>query len=186
VVNNMKTSRPSSPSSSLVSLAVLALAGAGCGFSVEAEIPEVEVTQHDLAFDGVPPAELVGDASMTRTFSQMHERLELPEGIDAEVHALGVTLKAKHGVQDLGFIKNLRITMADGAHEPVVVLDYEQAPGATAGTELTMGTANPINTFDQWKTDSATFTMEVGGTLPSNAWTVDLTIRFAGKARYQH
>lgn len=168
-----------------MSMAFLSASAGGC-MSVEAEIPEVEVTQHDLAFEGVPQAGLLGDVSMTRSFSQKHDKLELPDGLDSEVKALGVSLIAKDGVTDFGFIHNLRLTMSDDAHAPVELINYQQEPGATPGRVLHMQSANPTNTLEQWKTESATFTIEIAGALPEDAWKVDLAIRFSGKVKYSY
>jgi len=172
----------------LFSSLVLAVAGAaaGCGVSVEADVPEIEVTQHGLAFDGVPVAALIGDVSMTRSFSQEHKKLEMPDGLDSEVKALGITLTADSGIQDFSFIHNLRLSMSDDVHPPIELIDYQQDPAAPASNVLTLSSANPVNTLDQWKTDSATFTIEVAGTLPPQAWTVDLAIRFAGSVKYTY
>lgn len=169
----------------------VALSGvaAGCGITVEAEVPEVEVTHRDLSFTGIPLEDLLGvtgDYSTIETFSQEHDALELPAGIDPEVKALGVTIKAKSGIRDFGFLHLMRITMSDGQHEPVELLAYEQDPSAPVSDTLTLKSANPANLFDQWKTDSATFNVEVAGKLPSDAWTVDLTVRFSGKIRYEY
>jgi len=58
-----------SPTLALVALTASALAlsagAAGC-VSVDAEIPDVEVTQKDLSFAGVPVGGALGDVSMTR------------------------------------------------------------------------------------------------------------------------
>jgi hypothetical protein len=165
---------------------LLAATAGGCVMSVEADIPEVEVTQHDLAFAGVPLGGILGDVSMTRSFSQKHEKLDLPDGIDSEVKALGVSLIAKNGVKDFGFIHNLRLTMSDDTHAPVELINYQQDANAKPSAVLTMQSANPVNTLEQWKTDRATFTIEVAGTLPDADWTVDLAIRFSGKVKYKY
>ena len=181
----MTTAKRSLPLFCALSL-VLVGGAAGCGVSVEADLPEVEVTQHDLAFDGVPQAGLVGDVSETRSFSQQHKTLELPKGLDSEVKALGVTMTAKTGVQDLAFLHNVRVLMTDDVHEPIELLDYQQDATARPGSVLSMVSANPVNTLDQWKTSSATFTVEVAGALPPSDWTVDLAIDFSGKVKYSY
>jgi hypothetical protein len=48
-----------------------------------------------------------------------------------------------------------------------------------------MPCANPVNAFEQLKTDSAVFTVDVAGQLPESDWTADVTVRFAGKVSYQ-
>jgi hypothetical protein len=181
----MKTAKPSAL---LFSALVLVLGGAavGCGISVEADVPEVEITRHDIAFEGVPVAALIGDVSVTQSFSQMHDKLDLPNGLDPEVKALGVTVTAKAGIQDFGFLHNFRLLMSDNVHDPVELVSYESDPTAPPSNVLTLTTANPVNIFDQWKTSSATFTIEVAGTLPPNAWSIDLGIRFSAKAKYTY
>jgi|tagenome__1003787_1003787.scaffolds.fasta_scaffold20192575_1 hypothetical protein len=170
---------------SLLFTGLVALLAEGCGVSVEADAPEVTVTQRDLAFDGVPLAALVGPVSVSRKFSQKHKKLDLPSGLDSEVKALGVTLTAKTGIKDFGFLHALRISMSDDVHTPVQLVEYEQPAGGAPSSVLEMKSANPVNTLEQWKTDSATFTVEVAGTLPTDAWTVDLTLHFGGSFTYK-
>jgi hypothetical protein len=181
----MKTAKPSH---FLLSTLVFVLGGAaaGCGISVEADVPEVEITRHDVAFDGVPVAALIGDVSVTQSFSQKHDKLELPDGLDSEVKPLGVTVTAKAGIQDFGFVHNFRVLMSDDVHDPVELVSYEQDPAAAPSNVLTLTSANPVNVFDQWKTSSATFTIEVAGSLPPNAWSIDLGIRFSATAKYTY
>jgi hypothetical protein len=134
----------------------------------------------------VPQAALLGDVAVSKSFSQKHQRLELPDGLDTEVKALGVTLTAKGGIENFDFIKELRVTMSDDTHAPVELLDYVRVDGAPSTNVLTMESKNPVNTLDQWKTDSATFTIEIAGSLPPQDWKVDLSVRFAGKIKYKY
>jgi hypothetical protein len=165
----------------------VALPAAGCGVSIEADVPEIEVTQRDLMFQGVPPAAaaLVGEVSLSQKFSQKHKKLDLPKGLDSTVKALGVTLTAKSGVTDFSFIKNLRLTMTDDVHPAVTLVDYQQTPGSAPSNVLELVAGNPVNTLEQWKTDSATFSIDVAGTLPTVDWSVDLAIQFGGSFKYK-
>jgi hypothetical protein len=165
-------------------IAVLAAGAAGCGVSVEAEVPDVEVTQTDLSFQGVPLAALIGDVSVSQTFSQKHKKLDLPSGLNSEVKALGVSVTAKSGIKDFSFIHNLRLTMSDDVHPPVTLIDYQQDPNVPPSAVLDMKSANPANTFEQWKSDSANFTVQVAGTLPTDDWKVDVSIHFGGSFKY--
>jgi hypothetical protein len=168
-------------------LAAFALALGGCSVQVEADVPEVDITQHDVVFAGTPAAATGGsDVSLTQTFSQQHQRLELPTGLTTEVKAMGVTLTAKSGIDNFDFLKNMRVTMSDGVHEPVELIDYQRVDGAPSTNVLTIESANPVNTLDQWKTDAATFTLEVAGPLPTGDWTIDVSVRFAGKIVYKY
>jgi hypothetical protein len=167
-------------------VALLSLAMGGCMVQVEADVPEVDITQHDVKFEGVPAAANLGDVSMTKTFSQQHQRLELPSGLTTEVKAMGVTFTAKTGIDNFDFMKNMRVSMSDGTHAPIELIDYQRVDGAPSTNVLTVESANPVNTLDEWKTDSATFTVDIAGALPSGDWTLDVSVRFAGKIVYKY
>jgi hypothetical protein len=182
----MKSLKPTSILFGAFTLA--SLVGGGCMLQVEADVPEVDITQHDVVFQGVPApvSASVGDSSLTQSFSQQHQRLELPAGLTTEVKAMGVTLTAKSGVDNFDFLKNMRVTMSDGVHDPVELIAYERVDGAPSTNVLTVESANPVNTLDEWKTDTATFTLEVAGGLPSSDWSLDVSVRFAGKLVYNY
>jgi len=153
---------------------------------VQAEAPNVTVTQKDIVFDGVPTDVMaaLGSTSMTKSFSQSHSKLDLPSGLTPTVDALSVTLTAKSGPPNLDFIQALRITMSGGG-TPVTLVDYEKGTGrAPVGKSLTVQSLNPANVFEQWKSDMATFTLTVAGDLPPDAWTVDAVISFSGRLDY--
>jgi hypothetical protein len=54
----------------LISILLTTVATAAAGCSVEADVPDVEVTQRGVVFQGVNGAG--GDTSMARSFSQQH------------------------------------------------------------------------------------------------------------------
>ncbi len=168
-------------------LSLATLSAAGCGLSIEAEIPDVEVTQRGIVFPGVSSASVVGDQSMAKSFSQEHDRIEFPDGINSDVRTLSVKLRATGGVADLSFIHYLRVTMsANDGSEAIELGVYEPAPGTSAGREISLTTLNPINIFDAWNTESAKFTLEVAGALPQADWTGDVVVRFSGKVKYSY
>jgi hypothetical protein len=172
---------------SLSTLAVASAGAAGCMVSVEAEIPDVEVTQKGLSFAGVPIGGALGDVSMTQSFSQEHEALDLPEGLTSEVKALEVSLTARQGISDFNFVHFLRLTMSDDTNNAnaVELIDFQRDDSAAPSPVLKMIAANPVNALEKWKTKSALFTIDVAGTLPEHDWVADITIRFGGKIRYQ-
>ena len=174
-------------SSLLVALALAALSTGGCMMQVEADVPEVEITQHDVVFQGVPQSQVnIGDVALTKSFSQTHQRLELPAGLTTEVKAMGVTLTAKSGIDNFDFLKNMRVSMSDGTHDPVELVDYQRPDGAASTNVLSVESKNPVNTLDEWKTDSAVFTVDIAGALPSSDWSIDVSVRFAGKIVYKY
>jgi hypothetical protein len=166
----------------------LATGPSACMLSAEADVPDVQVTQHDIAFDGVPNAGLLGDVSTGMSFTQKRPALDLPKEIDSSVKAMKVDLVAKTGIKDFNFLRFLRITMAptDSTAEPVELINYEKADGAVVGAILTIPAKNPVNILEQWKADSAVFNVQVGGSLPDQAWTIDASVHFAGKVSYKY
>src|SRR3982750_714713 len=169
-------------------LSSLSAAVAGCGISVEADVPDVQVTQRGVVFAGVPGAGQAGDLSMAKSFSQEHGKIDFPDGLDSDVRTLSVSLRATGGVSDLSFIHYLRITMApdDGVSPAVELGVYEPAPGTVVGTEISLTTLNPINVFAAWNTDKAKFTLEVVGNLPERDWKGDVIAHFSGKLKYSY
>lgn len=183
----MKPTTRTSNLPALIMTAALGLAGAltGCTLSVEADVPDVQITQSGLAFEGVPA--VVGDASMTKSYSQQHSKLDLPSQLDTQVKTLAVTLTATSGVTDVSFIHFMSISMsADADSDPIVIGSYDPAAGTTVGDQLKLTTLNPVNILDAWKTDTATFTLQIAGTLPTNAWTADVSINLSGSAKYTY
>ncbi len=171
-----------------ISVALLsALAAAGCGLGVEADVPDVQVTQRGVVFPGVAGPTATGDLSMAKSFSQEHKKIDFPDGLDSDVRTLSVSLRATAGVADLSFIHYLRVTMAaDDGSEAIELGVYEPAPGAIVGDEIKLTTLNPINVFAAWNTDRAKFTLEVVGMLPKGDWTGDVTAHFSGKLKYSY
>jgi hypothetical protein len=169
-----------------VLLSALSVAVAGCGISVEADVPDVQVTQRGIVFPGVAAAGMAGDMSMAKTFTQEHDKIEFPGGLSSDVRTLSVSLRATGGVDDLSFIHYMRITMAPDDGSAAIELGvYEPAPGTQAGREISLTTLNPINVFAAWNTDKAKFTLEVVGALPEQDWTGDVTAHFSGTIKYK-
>ncbi|HET6145922.1 MAG TPA: hypothetical protein VFH68_00195 [Polyangia bacterium] len=171
----------------LCALALACAGAAGCIVSVEAEIPDVEVTQKGLVFSGVPMGGARGDVSMTQSFSQEHDALELPDGLTSEVKAFEVSLTARQGISDFSFVHYLRLTMSDASNNSnaIELIDYVRDDSAVPSPALKMIASNQVNALEKWKTRSALFTIDIAGALPERDWVADITIRFGGKIRYQ-
>lgn len=170
-----------------LSLSLLcAFAAAGCAIGVEADVPDVQVTQRGVVFPGVAGGS-GGDLSMAKSFSQEHKKIDFPDGLDSDVRTLSVSLRATGGVTDLSFIHYLRVTMApDDGSEAIELGGYEPAAGAAVGDEIHLTTLNPINVFAAWNADRAIFTLQIVGALPEHDWTGDVTAHFSGKLKYEY
>ena len=171
----------------LISIAFATLCAAGgCAISVEADVPDVEVTQRSVMFMGVPGGSSAGEMSMSKSYSQEHGKIEAPDGLDSEVKTLSVSLRATTGVTDLSFISRLRVTMAsDDGSEAIELGVYEPARGAVVGDTISLTTLNPVNVLSAWKSNKAKFTLEIVGVLPEHDWTGDVTAHFSGKIKYK-
>jgi len=168
-------------------LGAMLATGSGACLSVEADAPDVEVTQHNVAFAGVPMAGRTGDVSTQLTFEQARP-VNLPKGFESNVQAVKVDLVAKSGITNFDFLKLLRVTMAEkgSAAQPVEIVNYEKGDGTTVGATLTIDSKNPVNILDQWKASSAIFDVVVAGALPDQAWAIDMSVHFAGKVTYKY
>jgi hypothetical protein len=167
----------------------VALCGAlgGCALSVDAEVPEVEITQRNLTFSGSLAGIAPGDLAMSRSFSQSHSKLLFPAGFASEVRVLGVSLVAGAGIDDFSFVHLVRVSMSDdsGVRPATQIVDYREAAEARRGPILDVANAAPADVLDQLGTDSATFAVEVAGALPEQDWTIDVSVRLAASLRYQ-
>ncbi len=165
----------------------LAMGAGGCALSVEADVPDVAVTQHGISMVGVPGASALGDVSTHLTFKQSLPDMNLPKDLDSSVKAVKVDLVAQSGIANFDFLKTMRITMSpDGSPAPIELINYEKADGATTGKTLSVDSLNPVNILDQWKANSAVFDIQVAGQLPSAAWTMDMTVHFSGSVSYKY
>jgi hypothetical protein len=185
----MKTRAVPTNSSRLLlagTLAFVALAPLSGCVSVEADFPDVQVVQRGIQFTGVPATAVQeggGDVSTSRSYSQQHSKLELPGDIQPDVRAFAVMLRGTSGVADLSFIHYFRVTMSADGVAPVELGSYEPTPGAAVGPTIGLTTLNPIDVFDAWTTDQATFTLEIAGALPATDWTGDVIAHFSARAR---
>jgi hypothetical protein len=186
-MNRSPARAPSRRSSLATLLAVALAAGAGgCALSVEADVPDVEVTQHDISIAGVPMAGLLGEVSTHHSFTQKLPDLNLPKGLASNVEAAKIEFTAKTGIVDFSFLRSLRVTMTpNGSPAPIELINYEKADGAVVGKTLLVDSLNAVDILKDWK-DTALFDIQVAGTLPETAWTVDMSVHFNGKLSYKY
>lgn len=167
----------------LLALGALSLGLGAC--SAEAELPEVLVTQHDVAFEGVPFIPGITDVSHTVTTTFDHPSdLDLPEELNPELRALSTTVYARGDMQDLSFLEELTLILASrvpGAPEPIVLAAYQRSGSGDVGRVLELETDGDSNVLDIWDTDDAYYELSLSGVLPESAWSVDVTFAFSGR-----
>jgi len=155
------------------------------GCSAQADIPEVVVTQSDIAFPGVPriPGFTDRPSSVTRSFDHPGG-FDLPEAFNPELHPLSASIAGRGEMQDLSFIEGLSLTLssrAEGAPEGIVVASYERTSVGFVGRVVALETDYDSDVLSYWTTDSAYYDVTLSGMLPENDWAIDVTVAFSGK-----
>ena len=173
----------------LVAISTAACLASGCVISAEGELPDVEVTEHDVAIPAAPANPRGGDVAVAVSFSQKPARAGLNRRSFAEVRVLAVEVAAKSGVPDLSFISSLRLTAtsaeAQAAGKPPVELGrYLRTESGAAGPRLIMQNSAPPDVTELWRSAELTFTLEAAGRMPNVTWTADIGLRFEATLTY--
>jgi hypothetical protein len=161
-------------------LLVAACAGAfAC--SAEGSIPDITVTESDLAFEAMPVAGL--NATLTTRFDQPGD-LDLPEFMNPSVHVTGVTITAADGVSDLSFLEGLTVTLdaeSPDAPPPEEMAVYARKAGQANTPVLKIDADEKVDVVDHWRTGQAFYEIKLWGTLPDRPWAIDVAVQFNGK-----
>ena len=167
----------------LAATLLAALAAVGC--SASADIPEVKVTQSDVAFDGVPRVPGLSDVTTTLQTSFDHPKgLGLPDMLDPELYPLSARVQARGTMENLSFLQEIKLTLASRDPEappPVVVANYRRTGNASAGKTIQLQIDSDPDVLAYWETKDAFYDLEVSGVLPENSWAVDVIFSFSGK-----
>jgi len=177
--------RPSKRLDLTAALGLAATLVASCA-EVEAEVPEVEVTEKGVSFRGVGGGGGHGEVSATQTFALDSENLSWVKDLNSKVYLTQIELRATGGTKDLGFIHYAQVVMA-GDHDtkPVTLVDYVRPEPHGELPVLTARTPAPVDISAVWTAEKVWVTVTVAGRLPERAWTVDVTLRLSGKLSYK-
>lgn len=182
-------SRARSRLSSRVPGARLALAGAlaclsSLACSAQADIPEVIVTQTDVAFEGVPR---VPGAPLEHEISTSFDHpsdVTLPSELNPELHPLAASISGRGQSPDLSFVHGIRLTLAsraEGAPAPIVLAEYEREGSATATSSIELDIDRSSNVLEYWDTKDAYYDVTIRGELPEQTWSIDVSFAFSGR-----
>lgn len=165
----------------------LATLAAACTLSIEAKVPDVEVTQHGLKVQGVPQAKLIGEVSVTSSFTLSSSNTAWAKRLNSEVFVHQVTVAAGDGLPNLDFITAARLTMADPTNSEgtTEIASYERSDGAQSTTVIEASMPTPIEVTRVWSADNTVIELEMSGQLPEQDWTVDVTLKMAGTITYK-
>jgi hypothetical protein len=162
---------------------VLAALASGCSPSFEADLPDVEITQHGVKMAGVPETTQAGDASVTGSFTLSSSTTAWAKHMDSEVFVHQVTIAASDGLADLDFIESARVTAADPAisEGTAEIMNYDRGEDAPAGSAIEVSMPSPIDITTLWSANKAVIELQMAGQLPEQDWTVDVTLKISGK-----
>jgi hypothetical protein len=170
-------------------LALLLAAGPVACARVEADVPDMAVTRHDLSFQGVPGSHQAGEVSITQSFPLDSSDLSWAKNLNSDVYAYEVELRGVGDTQDLSFIHYAHISMSDGASDatttPVELVEYERPANYVASPVITAPTLSPVNVSSVWKSDKVVLTLVLAGIFPEQGWQADVTIHMSGKVSYK-
>jgi hypothetical protein len=167
--------------------ALVALVGA-CSLKVEADIPEVEITQHGIRIPGVPLAKSAEERSISSSFNFSRSNSAWAKRMNSDVLVHRLTVEQGDGVPNLDFIKLARLTMTDPAtsQEATEIINYQRDEQAPSTAVIDLSPETPVDITALWTADKTIITLEMSGTLPIADWVVDMTLKLTGKIRYDY
>ena len=166
--------------------ALATLVGA-CTFSIEAKVPDVEVTQRGLKVQGVPQSKAIGDVSVTSSFTLSSSNTAWAKRMNSQVFVNQVTVASSSGLPNLDFITAARLTMADASSSEgtTEIASYERSDGAPSSSVIEASMPAPIEVTHLWSADNTVIELEMSGQLPEQDWSVDVTLKMAGTITYK-
>jgi hypothetical protein len=181
--NLVFVSRARPRAGSMLATGLVALLASGC--SARADIPEVVVTQSDVAFEGVPRIPGFAPIEELTTSFDHPQGFGLPEYFNPELYPTEVKVMARGDMQDLSFLSEVTLTLASRAEDappPRMVASYERADGEEVGRQLDLSPDTESDVLDYWGTKEAYYEMTLrGDDLPEQAWAVDVIVEFRGR-----
>lgn len=166
-------------------LSLITLA-AGCPLlEVEAEMPEVCMTQKDIEVTGVP---LGQNTAITETFAfDDLSAFDALDELEANVRFKSATVRATYGVGDLAFIDMAHVVISsnnpDSNLGPLTVYECDgNCPAKDNALAIPVTTQD--NALEYVKSGSLAIALDAAGFMPSSDWKMDVEICVAGTASY--
>jgi hypothetical protein len=158
-----------------------------CVFSVDANIPDVEITQRGLKIPGVPQSNLVGDVSVSSSFTYSSSNTAWAKSMNSRVYVRQVEITANSGLANLDFIKSVHLTMADSGNSEnsAEILSYDRFDGAPSTSVIDVSMPKPIDITLLWSAAATVIELQMAGRLPEQDWAVDVTLKLGGEITYK-
>jgi hypothetical protein len=103
--------------------------------------------------------------------------------LNATVRATKVYLHPSSGVTNLDFIQSATVAVADATQSqtPGTTMTFKRTPGAKSGTDLVVTNGQPVEVTKALSGDRVRFDVAIAGTLPTTAWSMDVTVWLNGE-----
>jgi hypothetical protein len=167
-----------------VAAALASALGVGC-VRVNADVPEVEVTRENLTFQALPdvvPTET--EITVKQSFAYDQSPVDLPNSITTNMRATEVTVTVRHGATDLSFVHFLTLTLSKPGSATQTIIDYARSNTQPVGASITVPVQGSEDALNPWEAQDSTFEVTATGTLPRQAWSIDVTVKFSGSFSY--
>jgi hypothetical protein len=164
----------------------LVLLVGGCPlFDVQVETQEVCLRYGGLE---VPAGDGSGTAHLSFAFDDF-KSLQGLDQIHGSVEFVRVALTAKTGISDFGFLTSASASVASGDPQSSLpeqtVVDCSGDGCERDGAVLSVAADSSVDALAYLRSQSILITLDIGGTLPSTAWTVDVDVCLKAKLGYQ-
>jgi hypothetical protein len=165
----------------------LASLASACAFSVEADIPDVQITQRGLRMPGVPKAKLAGDVSVSSSFTFSSSNTAWAKSMNSRVYIRQVEVTASGGLDNLDFIKAAHLTMAnsDDSETSTELVSYDQCDEAPSSSVINVSMPKPIDITPLWSAAKTVIELQMAGRLPEQDWSVDVILKLGGQITYK-
>jgi hypothetical protein len=173
---------------SLVPLLPLLVAMApACVLSVEADVPEVEITQHGIRMPGVDVRKSLGDVTITSQFTFTSSNSAWAKRMNSEVVAHQVKVTSDK-LPNLDFVRTASLIMADPQTEGrnTMIVDYQRPQDAPSSATLDVSPGEPVDVTQLWSTDKTTIELTMSGDMPAEDWFISLTMGLSGKITFKY
>jgi hypothetical protein len=156
----------------------------GCSPSFQADLQEIEITQRCVPVPGVPASAQGDSLSTTHSFTLSSGRMGWAKKINSDVQIHQVRIAA-NGLPDMSFLELARVTAAAPPAPGVVeIMSYVRDPLAPASPMIDVSAPAPVDITSLWQAEHTVIELQIAGTLPTQDWTLDLTLTLSGRIAY--
>ncbi len=141
----------------------------------------MEVTRSGLTFEGVPAIAAGTSGSATQSFGFDGQLLDLPDRVQSSVYATNLTVSLKQGPPDLSFIREFVVTTSTANEgSPETLITYQRPDDVPVGDTVSTPVKDSPHTLKELAAETTVYQMTITGTLPTEPWTIDLTMTYRG------